>query len=359
MSDYYNTLGLETDATSGQIKVAYRRLALKFHPDKNPGNEVAEDKFIQIAEAYEVLSDPTKRDRYDRGLDFDIEIDIEDYVDTRPPPPPFYYKYKPEKKVYSKRDYTLATFAVIVIVVVAFVVPVFLLQLTSEQHYGKAVSQYMDGKYYSALHNVDLSIRELSSTNSEACALASVILVHRLHNYDFALKYIDRGLDYDPVDSIASELHYLRGICMVKKSQYQQALDEFQQVKNYSHTYDSSLFRSAVILTQVSGRLDSAETLLDELTSRNPNHFAATYFKGIVSEKRGNPLQAAEIFSSLIDSPFNQPAIYYHLARSEIKLNMTDSACMHLQIASDLNLAEARRLMDLFCKGGSLLTNSE
>ena len=64
--DYYETLGISREASEQDIKSAYRRLAVKYHPDKNPGNKEAEEKFKEAAEAYSVLSDPEKRDRYDR-----------------------------------------------------------------------------------------------------------------------------------------------------------------------------------------------------------------------------------------------------------------------------------------------------
>ena len=64
--DYYEVLGVEKNASSDQIKSAYRKLALKYHPDKNPGDQEAEAKFKEAAEAYEVLSDSDKRARYDR-----------------------------------------------------------------------------------------------------------------------------------------------------------------------------------------------------------------------------------------------------------------------------------------------------
>ena len=63
--DYYEILGVSKDASSDDLKKAYRRLALKFHPDRNPGDTSAEDKFKEAAEAYAVLSDPGKRQRYD------------------------------------------------------------------------------------------------------------------------------------------------------------------------------------------------------------------------------------------------------------------------------------------------------
>jgi curved DNA-binding protein len=64
--DYYKTLGVDKKATKDEIKRTYRQLALKFHPDRNPGDKQAEEKFKEINEAYQVLSDPEKRSRYDQ-----------------------------------------------------------------------------------------------------------------------------------------------------------------------------------------------------------------------------------------------------------------------------------------------------
>lgn len=64
--DYYEVLGLERQATEQQIKSAYRKLALKYHPDRNPGDHKAEEAFKEAAEAYAVLADPQKRGMYDR-----------------------------------------------------------------------------------------------------------------------------------------------------------------------------------------------------------------------------------------------------------------------------------------------------
>ncbi|OPY10212.1 MAG: Chaperone protein DnaJ [Syntrophus sp. PtaB.Bin001] len=63
--DYYKILGLEKNASKDEIKKAYRKLALKYHPDKNPNNKEAEEKFKKISEAYAVLSDEEKRKQYD------------------------------------------------------------------------------------------------------------------------------------------------------------------------------------------------------------------------------------------------------------------------------------------------------
>lgn len=64
--DYYKVLGVERNAKEADIKSAFRKLALQYHPDRNPGNKQSEEKFKEINEAYEVLSDPEKRSRYDQ-----------------------------------------------------------------------------------------------------------------------------------------------------------------------------------------------------------------------------------------------------------------------------------------------------
>ena len=64
--DYYDLLGIAKGASADEIKKAYRKMAVKYHPDKNPGDKAAEEKFKEVSEAYEILSDASKRQQYDQ-----------------------------------------------------------------------------------------------------------------------------------------------------------------------------------------------------------------------------------------------------------------------------------------------------
>ena len=77
--DYYEVLGVSNDTSNADLKKAYRNLAHKYHPDKNPGDKKSEDKFKEASEAYSILSDPEKKIQYDRFGHDSVRSDSKNY----------------------------------------------------------------------------------------------------------------------------------------------------------------------------------------------------------------------------------------------------------------------------------------
>lgn len=85
MKDYYYILGVNRDASELEIRTAYKKLSIKFHPDKNQGDRFFEDRFKEVQEAYEILSNPLKRANYNAELEPRLAREHLDSIDTSPP----------------------------------------------------------------------------------------------------------------------------------------------------------------------------------------------------------------------------------------------------------------------------------
>ena len=358
-ANLYEILGIDQKASLQEIKMAYRRLAQKYHPDKNAGNKQAEKKFIEIAHAYKTLSDRASREYYDAQLKYGELAEMladaaEELKRRRPPPPQFYRRYYQKKVEYTRRAYILGAVFVASLVLIAFLVPYFLLRTSSAMHYDKALGYYYNHQYLTALENVDMAIRDFGENNAEACALAGVILTYHLKDYKYSLKYIRKGLKFNPSDSLASELKYLEGVCLLHNDQIDAALTSLEEVGDYSRTYDSAWFQRGMILCFKQNKFDSAQSVFSKLISKNPGFDQARYYYAYCLQKRLKNQEAIEQYDKLIQRNYELPAVYYHRAKSEIKLNKMEEACSDLKYASSYNLQEAKQMYNLYCAPDSL-----
>ena len=104
MSDYYKILGVTKDSNQIQIRKAFRKLALQYHPDKNKNSEESKQKFMEIVKAYEILSDEKSRERYDSNTISDKNIQGFNWT----PPADFanFYSYENLKREYNENQIT-------------------------------------------------------------------------------------------------------------------------------------------------------------------------------------------------------------------------------------------------------------
>jgi tetratricopeptide (TPR) repeat protein len=191
---------------------------------------------------------------------------------------------------------------------------------------------------------------EFGGKNAEASTLAGIILTYKTKNYDYALKYIEKGLGFNPEDSLRSELNYLRGVCFYRKKLMDEALRSFTEVIEPAPKKDSALFMSGIIYTIHQDMPEKGADLFSQLLLNNPEFDKARYYRGLSKQKLDQHDEAIDDFEQLIDRTYELGACYYHKARSEIALNRLEDACLDLQRAKYHRLSEAEPLQQLYCK---------
>jgi curved DNA-binding protein CbpA len=217
MINYYEILIINRNATEKQVKAAFKKLAVQFHPDKNPGNKNAEEKFKTINEAYQTLSDITKRDIYDQKLEHFLYSQKTDHAQTT------YHKqsttekqqpkaqYKPEDfstqgKHYSgpyydhnKRsslNYVIAFTIIFIIATGALLFGFMMNNIAATEHYKTALLHYETEDYVNSMRELNKAV-EFNEKYGEAYLLRAEIKYKfskyesALPDYNLALKYLE------------------------------------------------------------------------------------------------------------------------------------------------------------------------
>ncbi len=207
MANYYEILGVSSTSSEQEIKSAYKRLALKYHPDKNPGDLQAEEKFKEINNAYQVLSNPYRKAQYDILMTFSTTNSSTTYSGTgytaayatqtaspeeEPPKPKAYYRRKPKtRRRYSKEKEEkiammwMAGFlaAIFFVVFGAAGISSYKEKRAEEERYrqkmaifGKAISYFEEKDYGSTLQELETIIRTLPAQRDQASVFKQEVI---------------------------------------------------------------------------------------------------------------------------------------------------------------------------------------
>lgn len=349
---YYDILGVDRYATKHEIKAAYRKLALKYHPDRNKSQKESAHQFVEIINAYKTLIDDEKRQRYDNRLDGNIEyvFDLDDEVSTQEStyqPSYEYIKYYPRQ--YSRRAYIYGGIFIFMLILVAFFLPFFLMKYSSSFHYKKGMRQYYNGSYFAAMEHFNKSMNEFGVKNGLANYYNAIIMFDHFGNPNFTLKYTRRAMTYELPDSLLTKLEWMTGRCYQLRGETDKALSYFKMVENKGNYYDSALLYTGIILALEKNMYDNALPKFEELLQKNNENLPARYYKGYCHQKLNEHQKALDTFSSLEYTNFNPGQVLFHKAISEIKLNMRDQACHDLEKASQYAVQEADKLLMVYC----------
>ncbi|MDX2301769.1 MAG: DnaJ domain-containing protein [Microscillaceae bacterium] len=243
MPTYYEILELDRNADKQAIKAAYKKLAMKYHPDHNPGSTTAEERFKQINEAYKVLSDATKKQNYDLGLEL-LKISPYHYqqyqnntYSTNPPKTNTHYEpyvntYDPANYVSNSLKFKIKIFAGIFLLcttVLGLFFYRYITQLTANNHYQEALDFFEKEKYRASLVKIGY-VFEYQPNHLEAHILRAKINSEKYQNYVMALG--DYEFVIQKMKTPPAEIHYKIGKCYFHLYDFDKAIIEFEKAIN-------------------------------------------------------------------------------------------------------------------------------
>jgi curved DNA-binding protein CbpA len=330
MTNYYDVLGVNVFADQREIKTRYKQLAIQFHPDKHGGNKEYEEKFKAINEAFQVLSNPSLRNRYDHKMFYSQPVEPTPYTTThtaRPTKNRPYTKPKVVKVQYTLRQYILASLLVVGLIagaVVLFVV----------------MNRYASNKYF----------QEAEAFQNEK-------------SYDLAISKYMEVLEVDPNHAQANER---MGDLFVEKKEFKKLALVFYQkaLQNYDKPSSELIFKTSKAMVD-EHRIQEAKQQLENMLVEYSNHQGAWCLLGEIFfvenefDKSWNAFQQAYELSANYENLYGSALAGYQLGKYEktieycnqiLQVEEIDAASMMLRGKSYLSIGDSLKACQDFTK---------
>ncbi|MBX2843470.1 MAG: DnaJ domain-containing protein [Flammeovirgaceae bacterium] len=345
MIDYYKTLEVSNSASASEIRSAYKKLAMVYHPDKNPGNVKAEEKFKLINEAYQTLSDVDRKGHYDLQLAFGFDENINYH-------PPKYRNYSPPEKV-AKAPRKLNNLYVYIIL--GFAIFIFggfhffnfMEKTAAESFYEKAISFYEKNKFLEALENLQFSL-EKNEELAKAQFLYGKILSEEFNKQPEAYLFFENAVTYS--EENIPEYYLERGKSRDKLGWYHQAVSDYKKVL----LLDSEIKETYLLLGKVYlyKYLDfkQAEKYLKKALEYFPNSYSANLETAILMQKLNEYDEGFDLLQNALEIKPNDNRAFYFVAQHYLEFeNDTITACNYWEKAYENGLGDARNQISKFC----------
>lgn len=360
MHDYYAILSLSRFASPAEIKHAYRAKAKLYHPDLHPGQPEYEEAFKLVNEAYEVLSNKERKAHYDYIFSSQ-ELEVNQRTETQPyQRPSTAYTQRPTNKgsstwynssyEYSTKVKLQGAAFVLFIILLVTGGPLGLEIWQSEKDFAEGMEFYEDGNYFAAINRFELSMRDIGFRNTEACSLVSRILIYHYREYEYALSYLDRGIEYSDDPEVTATLQYWKGIVLAKTGHYDSSVGFFKESMDYTGDVDSVLFQLGSIYTYNLKIYDVGLEYFDQINDAAAYAVELEFGRGFCHYHTGQYLDAITEFQKVVrTAPRNGPA-YLMMGMAKIKLNQEDGACVDLHKALELGVRAAEKAIKSKCE---------
>lgn len=351
---YYQILGVGVKASAEEIRSAYKKLALIHHPDRNQGSRFHEEKFKQILEAYQTLSDPKRRDQYDVKLFYKVMT-----RGNTPPPDPLYRgvpktRREKEREEYVKRrsareayrEYsgpprrervTAQSFALTLLVLGTVVM--ILLWLGDFMNHWTAKKRLAEGSYALAL--------ELDPEYGEAY-FARYRHRKTLHaNPRLLLQDLNLAIRF--TDQPEYPMFLERAGIYFEMDSIRNSIADYLKAKTINPKCDTAFFALGELYAYYLNNPRKALSYYDSTLVLVPASFRASYGKAymLFRLKRFSP--AIQQFNRSFELNPNDPSLFFYRGSSKLALGDTVGACADLDQSLTMGIEDAKPLVDRFC----------
>lgn len=338
MADYYEVLGVPYGATQSQIKAAYRKLALRYHPDKNPGDKSAEENFKHIAEAYRVLSTTHTQNTY-----FTRPSPSQTPPETPKSRDPYfkrnsaYQRPAPQPVTYSKKTKLMVSLFTGFLLVLVIVIPWSLQVYTSIHNYDEGKLLYEQGRWFDSMNRLEWAYRRLGARNLETARLLTRLTTENIHQYSKAISYATNGLRHSRSADDSAYFFFKMGISYKNLSKYDEADKSLQAALISKPEWDSAYYHLGEMSTFVRHDYDGGVRYFTNAISVNPD-FADCYMgRGYCHYQRKKYELAVLDFNSFLRySTIDRGTGFYLRGMALLESGRPDLACQDFQEAARL-----------------------
>jgi len=352
--DYYRILGISYQSDSKAIQKAFHRLAKELHPDRNPDNGPAAEKFKKVTEAYVTLSDPKKKSQYDLKLRYGAYSSLVTkaqrgrYTHRRRPPVSrsFYQKHRG----FSRQARIGGIISIVAIIIVVAGTTVFLTSYNARFDFQKGLANYHNKRYSSAYFNLKESISPLNPYLAAAHLLMAEICFNQQNDLALTRNHLIKAYQAAPSDSINARLLYLEGKVDYRQGNHEIAYQKFKDAASFLPGLDSATYHMGEMDLFVFARFDRALIHFQTLVTNNPENHEAYLASAYCHQQLEQHEKAITQIDRFLLFRTDVGMAYFIKAVSAQALNLREISCANYLEADKLGVPAAIDSLNSYCR---------